>query len=218
MTFFQTIETSFLSKRLHFIILIVVMASCSSTQFGGDAHCPAYLAEGDKVLLTSLPFKDWELHLENIRRRVSSRKVEVLYAPEEEFQLRASGILNPLDSVYFTQLRKKGITHLMVITEGARKEGALISSRTPFEMSQEYNPYSSTSPEPDNTVSKAEIQVFFIRLENKQHYSFTAVTSVSGAEIRESNGGRTNVNAGGLSKARKVALCKSIQRITKECL
>lgn len=214
------LDTNLYGKGFYFalVILAAIMPGCSSTRFNGDAHCPAYLSGGDKILLTSLPFKNPELKLEDIRRQFSSRKVEVLYAPEEEFQLRASGVLNPLDSVYFPLLKKKGITHLMVITEGDHKEGAWISSRTPFEVSQEYNPYSSTPDPTTNTMSKAEMNVFFIRLDNKQHYSFSAITSVSGAEIREDDGGRSNVNVGGLSKARNVALRKSIQRVTKECL
>jgi hypothetical protein len=62
-----------------------------------------------------------------------------------------------------------------------------------------------------------ELAMQLFSLKTHDLYSFTIETNVGGVEIRDDDGGRSTVNAGGLDKARNVALRKGVQRIVKNC-
>src|SRR5690606_32569481 len=187
------------------------------TTFKGTKFCPAYLEEGDAILVGALPMKNWESQVASIRKELKNRKIKVLYAPEEEWNLRAAGILNPLDTTYFTRLMEKGITHILLVTEVSANRGDVYSYKTPFEMAQELNPFYPYKSDQNDNDYTAELAIYLLSVKTKQFYSFTAESRINGVQIKEDDGGRTTVNAGSIDQARNIAIRKSAKRIAKYC-
>lgn len=197
------------------IVVTILFHGCVSTRYTGTQHCAPYLKEGDKILVSALPSTNWEYQVNLIRKELKGRNVKVLYAPEEEFNLRAAGVINPLDSVFYTQLMKKGITHLLLIREVDSRQGDVWDYKTPYELSLELNPYHYYHT-PDNEY-KTVIAMKLLSLNTKQLYSFTTETSISGVSINDKHGGSNDVNAGSIGRARNIAIKKGVRRIAKNC-
>ena len=148
---------------------------------------------------------------------LSKQNIKVQYAPEEEFNLRATGVINPLDTTSYPLLIEKGITHVMVIREVRSQPGQFITSKTPFELSQDVNAYRSVAVN-DDATSAVEIAMHLIRLKDGQDYSFLVTTNVSGVRTQGQDSGTTTVNAGGLTMARNVAIRKGVRRLSEICM
>jgi hypothetical protein len=202
-----------------FIIASVwfVAACMPSTKVKGSQHCPAYLSYGDQILLNALPYSNSEYLVNEVRRTLKDRQVRVLYAPEEEYNLRAKGVRNPLDTSYYHQLFKNDITHILLITEVGYQEGSFTSYKTPFELSQEMNPFNAYSSMPNDESYKSEMAMVLISTRTKHHYTFHLETNVSGIKVREDEGGQTAVNAGGMTTARNAAIRKGAEVIARNC-
>jgi hypothetical protein len=196
----------------------LILQSClPTTNFKGSNVCPAYLKTGDQILVNALAGDNWDHHLRLIRKEMKGRGVTILYAPEEEWSLRAAGIANPLDTMYYEKLLQKGITHLLLIREVSSSEGNLYDYKTPYELGLEQNPFDPYKIPARANPHKVELLMQLISLKTKQFYSFRVETQVSGVQVRDDEGGQSTVNAGGLTKARNVAIKKGVGRIGKYC-
>ena len=200
------------------VITMFLLQSCfPGTTFKGTKFCPAYLEEGDAILVGALPMKNWESQVASIRKELKDRKTKVLYAPEEEWNLRAAGILNPLDTIYYTRLMEKGITHILLVSEVSAKEGILYDYKSPYEIAQEQNPFYPNTTTLNESDYSAELKIQLISVRTKQFYSFHATSQINGMQMDKDDGGRTTVNAGSVDQARNVAIRKSAKRIAKYC-
>ena len=164
-----------------------------------------------------MPYDNIEHKLTVLRSELRKRNVEMLYAPEQEYPLRALGILNPLDTVSYPKLLTKGITHILLVNEIAATGAALYSYKTPFELSQQFNPF---NPYPGDVIapaSKSEMVFQLVSIKAGTVYSFSTTTQIGGLEIRGNDGGRTAVNSSSVDQARNIALKKGVQRINKYC-
>lgn len=198
--------------------VILLLTSCiPGTKFTGTEHCPAYLNNGDGVLVSALPYSNWELQLNAIKKELSRRKVMVRYAPEEEWNLRAMGVTNPLDTTFYPKLLEKGITHLLQVATGPASSGNALTSKTPYELLLELNPFQPYPATPATNVYKSEVTLHLIALKTKQVYSFNAETQINGVELRHDNGTRSNVNPGSIEQATFYVVKKSAERIARFC-
>lgn len=193
------------------------LQSCvPTTKINGSTFCPAYLKEGDRVLLGALPSDNSDYHFDLIQKELKRRDVTISYAPQEDWNLRASGISNPLDTTYYKKLLQKGITHLLIISESSTR-GDAYTYMTPFERSLEQNPYNVNTILDQPAKSKVEMLVKLISFRSGQVYAFQVSTNVGGLQIKDNDGGQTTVNPGGLAQARNVAIRKVAKRIVKYC-
>jgi hypothetical protein len=200
------------------LLLILFLQSClPTTHFKGSNVCPAYLKTGDHILVNALAGNNWDYQIRLIRKEMKGRGVNVLYAPEEEWSLRAAGIVNPLDTMYYEKLQQKGITHLLLIREVNSSEGNVYDYKTPYELGLGQNPYDPYKIPAQANPHKVEMLMQLVSLKTKQFYSFQVDTQVSGVQVRDDDGGQNTINAGGLTKARNVAIKKGVGRIAKYC-
>src|SRR5690606_12016860 len=95
----------------------------------------------------------------SIRKELKDRKTKVLYAPEEEWNLRAAGILNPLDSTYYKRLMEKGITHILLVSEVNANEGIFYDYKSPYEIAQEQNPFYPNTTMLNESDYSAELKI-----------------------------------------------------------
>lgn len=208
----------FIALRLLLLVLIVTcLQGCVSTRHTGTTHCPPYLKDGDKILVNALSSADWKHQVQLIWKELKDRNVEVLYTPEEEYDLRKAGVINPLDSGFYKHLLAMGITHLLIIREVDSKRGDLWIYRTPHESSVEFNPYYPEKGISDENSYRSEIAMQLLALDTKQLYSFITKTQVNDVNVRDKQGGNNNINASGAGHARNIAIKKGAQRIAAYC-
>jgi hypothetical protein len=200
-----------------FLIVFFLHSCLPTTSFKGSKFCPSYLKKGDQILVNALADENWEYYIGLIRKEMKGRGVSVLYAPEEEWNLRAAGITNPLDTLCYTKLTRKGITHLLLVREVNSSEGDSYDYKTPYELGLEHNLYDPFKIPAHASPYKVELLMHLVSLETKQFYSFRVDTQVNGAQVRDDDGGQHTVNAGSLDKARNVAIKKGVARIAKYC-
>ncbi len=99
------------------------MGSCIGTRYQGMTTCPVALTPADKVLVPYLHpilLAQSATYFRFLKKRFDEQKIPVLYAPEEEWALKAAGIQNPLDSAQFLALLRQGYTHLLLIEHSLR--------------------------------------------------------------------------------------------------
>jgi len=195
----------------------LLLAGCiSQTKFSGTTHCPSYLKDGDQILVNTLAFEHVSFKLELLRDELKGRNVKIVYTPEEEYTLRAAGILNPLDTASYTTLLRKGITHILLIHETSYQQGSALMSQTPFELALQFNLYNPYPGHNHTDTPTTEMLFHFISLKTKLRYAFTVRSQAGSMEVRDDDGDRTTFN-GSIDRARNVALKKGMQRIAENC-
>src|SRR5688572_19157075 len=209
----------FRKTRLPLLLIIgfFVQSCLPSTRFKGSKFCPAYLKKGDQILVNALAGGNADYQINLIRKEMNGRGIKVLYAPEEEWSLRAAGVENPLDTLYHEKLQQKGITHLLLIREVSSSEGDLYDYKTPYEIALSQNPYGPYPISAEASPHKIELVIQLVSLATRQFYSFRVNTQVNGVQVRDDDGGRNTINAGSVGKARNVAIKKAAGRIAKYC-
>jgi hypothetical protein len=200
-----------------FFIVFFVQSCLPSTSFKGSKFCPAYLKKGDQVLVNALAGGNSDYQISLIRKEMSGRGIKVLYAPEEEWNLRVAGVDNPFDTMFHEKLQQKGITHLLLIREVNSSEGYLYDYKTPYEIGLSQNPYGPYQSSAQASPYKVELVIQLVSLETRQFYSFQVNTAVNGVQVRDDDGGQNTLNAGSLVKARNVAIKKGAGRIAEYC-
>ncbi|HEX8657874.1 MAG TPA: hypothetical protein VF690_10085 [Hymenobacter sp.] len=103
-------------RTIGWVGLLVTMAvsSCISTRYQGMNTCPVTLGPTDKVLvlyLRPIPLARSATYFQALKKQFDEHRVPVRYAPEEEWELRAAGVNNPLDSTQYPALRRQGYTY-----------------------------------------------------------------------------------------------------------
>jgi hypothetical protein len=202
-------------QNLFLFIPAVILSGCfSSTRFKGLEYCPAYLSAGDTVVIKSLPLRNHEIILESINKQFKSRGVTALYAPAEEWRLKAAGILDISDSINNKLLLANGITHVLDFQQGYTKSGTFYNYEfdDPF---RKNDPYYIRPNDEDDYVVELEIRLQAIKA--RQEYRFRVTTDIGGAEIKDDDDGATSINFGSIERAINIAIKKSAKRIAKNC-
>ncbi len=205
------------AQTILFSALLLLTGCAPGTKFSGTSHCPSYLSDGDVILVSALRGNNQVLQLDAIRKKMSGRNVKVHYAPEEEYNLRAAGVTNPLDTAFYPTLLRNGITHLLQITPDRASSGRPYDYKTPYELSLELNPFHPSPPGGSQNVYKSVVTMHLISLKTKQYYAFKIESQIHGLEVRHDDGGRSNVNAGSVDQAMYYAVKKGADKISENC-
>jgi len=132
------------------LLFIGLFSSCISTRYQGMNTCTVILGPADKVLvpyLRPIPLVRSATYFQALKKQFDDHGVPIKYAPEEEWELKAAGINNPLDSAQYPALRRQGYTHLLLIERVAQQEAAGgWSAYTPWEVSQRNLPNQAARP------------------------------------------------------------------------
>lgn len=196
-------------------------SGCISTRYQGMTTCPVALLPTDKVLvpyLHPIPLASSVYYFRNLKKQFDKQKIPVRYAPEEEWSLKAAGIQNPVDTVYFPALRREGYTHLLLIERLSTREAeGNLNVYTAWEISQLDLPYPAARSL-EGMDHQATLRFRVQALDTRTTlFAGTVRTNISPLVKQDDDGGRTLVNLGSVEMATGKALTKGVKRLFEKC-
>jgi hypothetical protein len=193
-----------------------LLTSCAITTFKQVSPKTAVLRPGDKCLLVNLPGQDHAMYTRTLASMLEKKRVEFKYLPAQEWELRAAGILNPLDSSKFEKLRDLGYTHLLAISELSNRSENSFAYYTPaevqmVEIAEVYNPRSTQNG------NESEILLQLVPISDiNATYALTAKTNITHMTIRGKDQSETFLNPTSVETARFNAAKKAAKKMLRD--
>ena len=198
---------------LSIFVLGTLFISCAKTQYIRTSPSAIVLNSGAKCLVPHLPDRYTDYYLKDLTTIFERKNIDIKYFPQEEWNLRVSGVIDPLDSMSFSKLQKAGYTHLLVITELMNKSGDNLTYYTPPEVENRRN-----SSYRHDTSNQSKISMQLIPLSDvRAAHTVIASTRISSIGIRGKHGGETRVNPTSVNTARFKAMRKAAARMLEQC-
>ncbi len=175
------------------------------------------LKSGDQYLMPWLPKDQSEILTESISSQFQKKGIDVRYMPAEEYNLRAAGVSNPLDSTQFASLKKLGYSHFLLIKEISNQNERAFSYFTSTELgwAKTLYPYNPSWNERGNQ-SEVLIQLIPIGDLGGAHQVIVK-TTIGHLTLRHKDSSETYVNVTDAATARAIAIRKGIKKLFEQC-
>lgn len=197
--------------------LLLFPVGCATTRINHQGPCLKELESGSRLLVPWLPEKNTEFYLNGLRKIHKRQNIEIISVAEKEWDLKAAGITDPLDSSNFPALRESGFTHLLLIQELSNRSESKYVYYTPEELSRE-NVIYAYKPSWQERGNQSEILLQLVPLNDiKATHSIVAKTVIGHLIVRNLDRGETNLNPTSVESARYKALVKAAKRMLDEC-
>jgi len=206
-----------LNCRISTLLLCLLLVGCARTHFRQTGPCLRALEPQSMLLVPWLPEKNTEFYLKGLQKIYKKQNIEIAYAEEQEWNLRASGVTNPMDSSTFSLLKKTGFTHLLLLKEISSRSESTYASYTPLEVSQGSGMY-GYKPSWQEQGNQSEISLQLVPLNDvKATHTVIAKTIISHLMVRHKNKGESHINLTTVESARYKAMVKASKRMLEGC-
>lgn len=196
---------------------LLLAAGCATTRFSEPGPCLKAIKADSKLLVPWLPEKNRAFYLKGLERVYERQDIEVLSAAEQEWNLRAFGIENPLDTSSFGILEGAGFTHLLLIREISNRSESGYAYYTPAELSWE-NVLYADKPSWHEQGNQSKIEMRLVPLDDVTGaHTVIAETTIGHLAVRDKRGGETYINPTTIESARYKAMVKASKRMLKDC-
>jgi hypothetical protein len=211
---FQSTQRLFFKYSVFFVLL---GSSCVTTRFQETTTCAVLLKSGDRCLLPWLPANESEILLRQINSQFQKKEVEVRYMPAEEWNLRAAGVSNSLDSAQFASLKKLGYSHFLLIKEISNRKENSYAYFTPIELGWSKTLY-GYNPLWDQQGNQSELIVQLIPIGDLlAAHQVKVKTTIGSLIVRHKDSSESYVNVSSVATARAIAIRKGIKKLFKDC-
>lgn len=199
------------------LMYLLLSAGCATTRFSHESPCLKVLKPGSRVLVPWVPGANEEFYVRGLKKVYNKRNIEITSVHEQEWNLMASGVLDPLDSSSNAALQTLGFTHLFLIQELSYRSEIEYGYYTSLELSLE----NATYPHKrywEGRWNQSKLLLQLIPLDDiKAMNSVVAETVVSPMVFGNKTKGETYINPTTVESARYKAMMKASKRIIKKC-
>ena len=201
------------------VVLLPLLFSmgCTTTRFRHPGPCLASLEPGSYVLVPWLPEENTGFYLDGLRKIHKRKNIALAFLAEQEWNLRLSGVADPLDSSNFDAMKASGFTHLLLIKELSSRRESLYAYYTQVELARG-NTLSGDKPSWQERGNQSEIRLQLIPLNDlKATHTMVSETVIGHLIVRDADKGEANVNPTGIASARYKAMIKGARLLLREC-